>query len=208
MKRMELAEFKDRIAAGKMTRREMNKVLASVGVLTVSTPMLSQPAAAESSIQVFTWSGYDVEQLRPGFDEQYGAPGYLLYADNDEAIEKVRAGYVPTVVQPTSYLIGRWRDAGLVKQIDTSRLSNWGNVFDQLKSITGISYEGETWGAPLPGAIPRCSTARIWPPNTSATTAGASSGIPSTAVALPSAIRSTPASWKPPLSLASRIPTR
>lgn len=149
MKRMELAEFKDRIAARSITRREMNKVLASVGVLTVSMPMITQPAAADATIQVFTWSGYDVEQLRPGFDEKYGAPGYLLYADNDEAIEKVRAGYVPTVVQPTSYLIGRWRDAGLVKQIDTSRLSNWGNVFDQLKTISGISYEGETWGTPL-----------------------------------------------------------
>ncbi|MDA1073044.1 MAG: extracellular solute-binding protein [Proteobacteria bacterium] len=149
MKRMELSEFKDRIAARSITRRQMHKVLASVGVVTVSTPLLSQPAAAESTIQVFTWSGYDVEQMRPGFDAMYGAPGYLLFADNDEAIEKVRAGYAPTLAQPTSYLIGRWRDAGLIKQIDTSRLSNWDNVFDQLKTITGISYEGETWGAPL-----------------------------------------------------------
>jgi spermidine/putrescine transport system substrate-binding protein len=149
MKRMELTEFKDQLASGKMTRRQMSQVLASVGLATVSLPVLSQKAAAESSIQVFTWSGYDVAELRPGHDDAYGAPGYLLYADNDEAIQKVRAGYLPTLVQPTSYLIGRWRDAGLVKQIDTSRLSNWGNVFEQLKTITGISYEGETWGAPL-----------------------------------------------------------
>ena len=63
-------------------------MLASVGIATVSLPMVTQRAAAESTIQIFTWSGYDVEQLRPGFDAEFGAPGYLLYADNDEAIER------------------------------------------------------------------------------------------------------------------------
>jgi len=149
MKRMELSEFRDRIASRQITRREIHKVLASVGVVTVTAPMVTRRAAAQSQIQVYTWSGYDIPEMRPGFDALYGEPGYLLFADNDEAIEKVRAGYVPTIAQPTSYLIGRWRDAGLIQQIDTSRLSNWPDVFEQLKTITGVSYQGETWGTPL-----------------------------------------------------------
>ena len=54
MKRMELSEFKDRIAARSITRRQMHKVLASVGVVTVSAPVLAGRAAAADAIQVFT----------------------------------------------------------------------------------------------------------------------------------------------------------
>lgn len=149
MKRMELSEFKDRIASGQMTRREMHKVLASVGVVTVSMPMVAGRAAAADPIQVYTWSGYDIPELRPGYDDMHGAPEFLIFADNDEAIEKVRAGYVPTLAQPTSYLIGRWRDAGLVQPIDTGRLGNYGDVFQQLKDISVFNHGGEVWGVPL-----------------------------------------------------------
>jgi spermidine/putrescine transport system substrate-binding protein len=149
MKRMELSEFKDRIAARSITRRQMHKVLASVGVVTVSAPVLAGRAAAADAIQVFTWAGYDVEQIRPGFDEAHGAPEFVLFADNDEAIEKVRAGYLPTLAQPTSYLVSRWRDAGLIQPIDTSRLSNYGDVFQQLKDIKVVNADGEVWATPI-----------------------------------------------------------
>ena len=149
MKRMELSEFKDRIASRQITRREMHKVLASVGVVTVATPVVAGRAAAADSIQVFTWAGYDVAEIRQGFDEAHGAPEFVIFADNDEAIEKVRGGYQPTLAQPTSYLIGRWRDAGLIQPIDTSRLSNYGDVFQQLKDLKVVNFEGQTWGVPL-----------------------------------------------------------
>ena len=148
--RMELSEFKDRLASGSLTRREISKVLASVGLVTVSMPVIKNAAHAAPTIQVFTWSGYDVPEMHGAYTEAYGAsPEFLFYADNDEAIEKVRAGYAPTLVQPTSYMIGRWRDAGLLVPIDTSRLSYYPDVFPQLTGIGALSHDGQTYGVPL-----------------------------------------------------------
>jgi len=147
---MELSKFKDCLASGSLTRRQINKVLASVGLVTVSMPVVRNAAQAASTIQVFTWSGYDVPEMHSAYLETYGgSPEFLFYADNDEAIEKVRAGYLPTLVQPTSYMIGRWRDAGLLSPIDTSRLSNYPEVFQQLKDINAMHHDGQVYGLPL-----------------------------------------------------------
>jgi len=147
---MELSEFKDRLASGSLTRRQINTILASVGLVTVSMPVMKGAAQAAPTIQVFTWSGYEVPEMHNAYLESYGgSPEFLFYADNDEAIEKVRAGYVPTLVQPTSYMIGRWRDAGLLSPIDTSRLSNYPDVFQQLKDINAMNHDGQVYGLPL-----------------------------------------------------------
>lgn len=150
MKKMELNEFKDRMASGTITRRQVHQVLASVGVMTVTTQMLTRPASAAPSIDVYTWAGYDVADLRGDYEAKYGgAPNFVLFADNDEAIEKVRAGYQPTIAQPTSYMIGKWHDLGLLKPLDTSRLPNYADVFQQLKDLHVFNYDGKVWGTPL-----------------------------------------------------------
>jgi spermidine/putrescine transport system substrate-binding protein len=43
----------------------------------------------------------------------------------------------------------RWRDAGVIRPIDTARLTNWGGVFDELKAVPGANVDGEQWFIPF-----------------------------------------------------------
>lgn len=144
---MELNRFRDALAAGTLSRRDFHAVLASVGAVTLTIPAA---AAQTFPIEVFTWPGYDAVALRAGFDETHGAePSVLLYADNDEAYDKVAAGFRPTLVQPTNHMLGRWRDAGLLKPIDTSRLANHADILPALRDIPALQDGDETFGVPF-----------------------------------------------------------
>ncbi len=55
-RKMELSEFKDRLGEGKMTRREVNRVLASVGIATVSVPLTGNWAHAATNLYLYTWA--------------------------------------------------------------------------------------------------------------------------------------------------------
>ena len=149
MKKMELSEFKDRLGEGRMTRRDVNRVLASVGIATVSVPLAGNWAHAETNLYLFTWAVYDSPELHPAYIEKYGAtPNVSFFADNDEAFTKLQAGYPSDVAVPTSFIVGRYRDAGLLEPIDTSRIEAWGDLFEELTTIRGIVVDGEQWAVP------------------------------------------------------------
>lgn len=142
---MEKNEFLDRIADGRMTRRDLHKALASVGLMMVAMPLVPRAARAEDQATYYTWSGYDVPEFMPGYVEKYGAtPNMPIFAEEEEAFTKLRAGYQVDVAHPCSGRIRRWRDAGILQPIDISRLSNFNDMFPALKSLNGAD-EGGQW---------------------------------------------------------------
>ena len=147
---MDINEFKDKLAAGTMTRRDLNKALAAVGLAAVTMPMVPGRASAEEQAIYFTWSGYDIPELYPEYIEKHGgAPETPLFADNEETFQKMRAGFQVDVAHPCSFHTNRWRDAGLIQEIDASRLSNWGDVFPNLKTLKNTQFDGEQWFVPF-----------------------------------------------------------
>ena len=60
---MELQHFTDRLAAGSLTRRQMHRALAGVGLAAVATPVVRRPARAAGEVSYFTWAGYDVPEV-------------------------------------------------------------------------------------------------------------------------------------------------
>lgn len=145
---MEKNEFLDRIAEGRMTRRDFHKALASVGLMAVAMPLTSRVAQAQEQATYFTWSGYDVPEVIPGYVEKTGGtPNWPIFADEEEALTKLRAGFQVDVAHPCSGRIGRWRDADIIQPIDTSRLSNFDDIFPALKSINGADADGQQWFA-------------------------------------------------------------
>ena len=148
-KKMELNRFKDMLADGKLSRRQINQILASVGVATVSIPLIGNWAHADTNLYLFTWAVYDSPELHPAYIEKYGAtPNVSLFADNDEALTKLQAGYPSDVAVPTSFMVSRYRDSGLLEPIDPSRIEAWGDLFQELKTITGMVVDGEQWAVP------------------------------------------------------------
>ena len=146
---MELNRFKDMLAVGKLSRRRVNQILASVGIATVSVPLTGNWAHADTNLNVFTWAVYDTPELHPAYVEKYGrSPNLSYFADNDEAFTKLQAGFKADVSVPTSSEISRHRDAGLLEPIDTSHIEAWGDLYQELTTIKGMVVDGKQWAVP------------------------------------------------------------
>lgn len=148
---MDIERFKDKLAQGTLSRREINKALASVGLAMVTMPLLPRRAsAAKGEAIYFTWSGYDIPELFPAYIKKYGVPPDTpVFGDAEEAFTKIRAGYQVDVTHPCSTDVGRWRDAGALQPIDTARLSNWPDVFPRMKTLRNIQEGGKQWFVPF-----------------------------------------------------------
>lgn len=148
---METREIAGRQSQGSMTRRQIAKMMAAVGVGIVTLPMRHRPAVAQSGdVEYFTWASYEDPMFHQPFVEKYGhAAKYSIFADEEEALQKIRAGYLPDVAHPCTYSVPRWRDAGIVKPIDTSRLQHYASVFPQLTTIGGTVVDGKPYFVPF-----------------------------------------------------------
>ena len=85
--------------------------------------------AADSELIVFDWGGYEDEMFFQDYMEKYGEPPtYSFFSDEEEAFQKVRAGFRADLGHPCSQSVVKWRNAGIIVPIDTSRLKNWSKV--------------------------------------------------------------------------------
>jgi len=130
-------------------RRDFMRLLASLGLAMVSVPVIGRRASAAGDLMVMDWSGYEVPELHKPYIAKYGAsPEISLFADDEEAYQKVKGGFRTDLVHPTSYAVGRYRDQGMLKPFDTGRLSNWPDLYPSLYSVTGMASDGKQWFVP------------------------------------------------------------
>lgn len=135
---------------GRITRRELGKALAAAGIGMAAMPLAARSGRAAGRIEVFTWAGYDVPELFPAYMEKYGEPpSFSLFGAEEEALQKMLAGYTPDVSHPCSYNIKRWRDAGILKPVDVSRLSHWPDIWESFKTIPDTSFDGQAYFVPF-----------------------------------------------------------
>ncbi|MDZ4737512.1 MAG: extracellular solute-binding protein [Rhodospirillaceae bacterium] len=134
-----------------LSRREFHATLAKLGLGVATVTTLARPSlAAENDVTVFEWGGYDVPELFPQYVEKYGAgPEFTLFASEEEALQKMLAGFEVDLAHPCSYNIKRWRDAGVAGPIDTSRLIHWNDIWGQFKNIPDQNADGQTFFVPL-----------------------------------------------------------
>lgn len=143
---MRRIRFIDRMAQGKLTRREMLGAAAAFGVGLGVAPL--RVRAAEPLL-VMEWSGYDAaDYIQPYVAKHGGLPEFSVFAAEEEALQKVRAGFSADIVHPCNYSVGRFVEAKLVTPIDTSKLSNWKDVFPALQTAAGVVQDGNVVMAP------------------------------------------------------------
>ena len=140
----------DDLRHGRADRRTLNKAMASLGLATMLVPAAGPARATEGKHPLyFTWSGYEIPELHPPYIAKYGrSPDWAAFADTDEALTKMRAGYQADLAHPCTEDMQRWYDAGIMLPIDTSRLSNWENLFPAMKTQNGVEYDGKVYIAP------------------------------------------------------------
>jgi len=116
------------------------------------TPTMTSAPVAEQGDEplLFTFEGWTEAPFFAEYKEKYGvAPRSAIWADEDEAFTKMRAGYKPDVMGPCSYEFGRWQEAGLIQPIDVTKLKYWKDIPSSLKNIPGMmKSETEAWFIP------------------------------------------------------------
>jgi spermidine/putrescine transport system substrate-binding protein len=121
-----------------------------VAILAASGLFSGGPAGSDDAPVLFQWQDY----VEPAFLKEYEAtfgetPRTAIYADEDEAFAKMRAGYQPDVMGPCAYEFPRWQEAGLLQPVDTARLKNWTKIAPALRALPEIAAaEGAVWFVP------------------------------------------------------------
>ena len=123
-------------------------LMASIATAGITRGALAQDAA----LSVFDWSGYEDPALNPAYVEKHGdGPTFTFFADEDEAFEKLRAGFKADVSHPCGTNIIKWRDAGLLQPLDTSKIAAWNDIMPGFREMKDLmtDTEGKAWFLPF-----------------------------------------------------------
>jgi spermidine/putrescine transport system substrate-binding protein len=106
-------------------------------------------AAAKDQATIFTWGGYDDPAAFGPYIAKHGEPPNMAtFGGSEEALTKMRAGYVVDVSHPCNQGIPRWVATGLFQTVDTSKLSNWPDIMPELYNLEGNISDGRPYMVP------------------------------------------------------------
>ena len=124
-----------------MSRKNLLLATAALFALT------STARAGDPELTVFDWSGFENHTLIEPYVAKYGQmPTYALFADDDEAFQKLTSGFKADVAHPCSQMIQKYRDAGVIEPWDVSRIPNFKEIDPRFlnspifKDDTGVWY--------------------------------------------------------------------
>ncbi|MGF1444820.1 MAG: PotD/PotF family extracellular solute-binding protein [Pikeienuella sp.] len=150
---MDIVDNLNALRSGELSRRAFTKSLFAAGIGLMTAPLLPGRAVASEGDQAtfFTWGGYDIPEIYGSYIEKHGvAPNFSIFGGTEEALTKMRGGFVVDAAHPCNAGLKRWVRSGLFQPIDTSRLSNWGDVMPELVSMQGNQApNGQPWMVPF-----------------------------------------------------------
>lgn len=115
--------------------------------------LLSGTAAlAADNITVFDWSGYEDPAFHPAYTEKYGTePDFAFFGDEEEAFQKLRSGFKADLAHPCSQSVAKWREAGMLEPLDTSKLKAWNDILPGIAGMKNLmtSSDGTAWLLPF-----------------------------------------------------------
>lgn len=144
-------ELIDKIASGEIKRRDLLKLMGSMGLGVVAVSLNSgRVLAAPQDLVVFTWAGYETPSMHKSYLDKHGAsPQFSIFGGTEEAYQKIQAGYVCDVTHPCVEDVARWRNAGIIKRLDETRLEHWQDLWPELFNLPGATINGEHWFLPV-----------------------------------------------------------
>ncbi len=113
---------------------------------------LSGARSQDAPLTVFDWPGYEDPALHADYTAARGGePGFAFFGDEDEAFEKLRAGFKADLAHPCATNVVKWRDAGLLQPLDTSRIKAWDDILPGIRGIDDlmVDKDGKAWFVPF-----------------------------------------------------------
>jgi spermidine/putrescine transport system substrate-binding protein len=130
-----------------LTRDALRGLLGGSALLALAA---SPALAADPELTVFDWAGYEDPAFHESYTEKYGdSPSFAFFGDEEEAFQKLRAGFKADLAHPCSQSVVKWREAGLLKPIDTSRISAWKDLNPSLRDMPSFSEDGKSYLVPI-----------------------------------------------------------
>jgi spermidine/putrescine transport system substrate-binding protein len=123
--------------------------LASIAVI-IAAPLPAK--AAGGSPIVFEWSGYEEPALHPAYSAKYAEPPeFAFFGDEDEAFEKMRAGFKADLAHPCAQNVVKWRDSGLLQPLDPTRIAGWKDINPGIMAMKNLATDdaGTAWFMPF-----------------------------------------------------------
>lgn len=128
-----------------MTRTGFILTAALAGILGATAA-----PAADANIVVFDWAGYEDPEFYRGYLEKHGAPPtFAFFGDEEEAFQKLRAGFRADLAHPCSQSVVKWREAGLIEPLDTARIAAWPDLIAGFRDMEGFSENGQHYVLPI-----------------------------------------------------------
>jgi spermidine/putrescine-binding protein len=148
---MEPAAVMARFRAGQITRRDLSKLFAAIGLTSALGPMLGRnPALAQSNtLTMIIWEGYSSDSFRIPWEEANDAKVEATFASTgDEMFAAMQGsgGSTYDMVSASSDLPQRLYDAGLLMEIDSSKLSNYPDLYEQFQRPPYITFDDKLYG--------------------------------------------------------------
>ncbi len=117
---------------------------------TAAALILAVVPARAGELIVFDWPGYEDQNFFPAYMEKYGEPPtFSFFADEEEAFQKMRAGFKADLGHPCSQSVPKWHAAGLLKPLDTTKIAAWDDVMPEMRDLPGFNIDGEQYMLPL-----------------------------------------------------------
>jgi spermidine/putrescine transport system substrate-binding protein len=123
--------------------------LAFAGILSASAAVIA--SAEDAELTIFDWSGYEAPEFHPDYVKAHGeSPTFTFFGDEDEAFEKLRAGFKTDLGHPCSQSVVKWREAGLLEPLDTSKITAWKDLNPGIMKMKDLATteDGTAWFMP------------------------------------------------------------
>ena len=138
------------VKEGKMSRRAFTRSLLAAGVGMATVPLAKPARAAGDQATYFTWGGYDIPELFGEYQSKNGElPNFAIFGASEEALTKIRGGFVIDVSHPCNQAVPRWAATGLFQSVDVSRLSHGGDIIPELTQLEGNQDGDNLWMVPF-----------------------------------------------------------
>ncbi len=109
------------------------KFTTLLGAATVAT-FATAVAAQDTDLLVFDYSGFEEEAHHTQYIAQHGAaPAFAFFGDEDEAFQKIRAGFQADIAHICAGSVTKWEESGIIEAWDTSKLTYFDDLDANLK---------------------------------------------------------------------------
>jgi putative spermidine/putrescine transport system substrate-binding protein/spermidine/putrescine transport system substrate-binding protein len=141
----------DGYRSGRISRRDLSKLFAALGLTAALGPAIGRnPALAQSNeLTMIVWEGYTSDSFTIPWEEANDVNVEATFAGTGDEMFAAMQGSGGTtydMVSASSDLPQRLYDAGLLMEIDATKLTNYPDLYEQFQRPPYITFDDKLYG--------------------------------------------------------------